>query len=125
MLAPVVPTDILCIGVNYRQHAAETGIDVPKNPMLFIKASNSLNNPVDPIRVPRLSNQIDYEGELAIVISKDAKDVSREEAINYVLGYTIANDVTARDWQRDKSLGGGQFRAGRVSTRFVRWGLGS
>jgi 2-keto-4-pentenoate hydratase/2-oxohepta-3-ene-1,7-dioic acid hydratase in catechol pathway len=122
LLAPVVPTDILCIGLNYRQHAAESQMEVPKHPMLFIKASNSLNNPLDPIRIPRLSNQIDYEGELAVVIAKDAKDVSRDEALKYVLGYTIANDVTARDWQRDKSLGGGQFARGKSFDTFCPLG---
>src|SRR5947209_9862403 len=64
LLAPLVPTDILCIGLNYREHAAESKSEVPKNPMLFIKSGNSLNNPFDPIPVPRRSDQIDYEGEL-------------------------------------------------------------
>ena len=69
LLAPLVPTDILCIGLNYRQHAAEGGSQPPKVPMLFIKASNTLNNPGDPIMVPRRSSEIDYEAELVIVIA--------------------------------------------------------
>src|SRR5215213_4894804 len=102
LLAPLVPTDILCIGLNYREHAKESNSQVPENPMLFIKSSNTLSNPLDPIPLPKLSTMIDYEGELAIVIGKTAKHVSREGALEYVLGYTCANDVSARDWQREK-----------------------
>src|SRR5438874_7425638 len=112
LLAPLVPTDILCIGLNYRDHAAESNSPIPKIPMLFIKASGTLNNPGDPIPVPRLSSMIDFEAELVVVIGKAAKSVSRERALEYVLGYTCGNDVSARDWQRDKSLGGGQFARG-------------
>lgn len=113
LLAPLIPTDILCIGLNYRQHAAESNSPIPKNPMLFIKASNTLSNPGDGIPIPRRSTQIDYEAELAVVIGKTARHVSRERALDYVLGYTCANDVSARDWQRDKDLGGGQFARGK------------
>jgi 2-keto-4-pentenoate hydratase/2-oxohepta-3-ene-1,7-dioic acid hydratase in catechol pathway len=122
LLAPLVPTDILGIGLNYRQHAAESKNEVPARPLLFIKASNTLNNPFDPIPIPRLSSQIDYEGELAVVIGKTAKHVSRERALDYVLGYTAANDVTSRDWQRDKSLGGGQFARGKSFDGFCPLG---
>jgi 2-keto-4-pentenoate hydratase/2-oxohepta-3-ene-1,7-dioic acid hydratase in catechol pathway len=73
LLSPLVPTDILCIGLNYREHAKESGSSIPENPMLFIKSSNSLNNPFDPIPVPRRSIQVDYEPELALVIDKPAK----------------------------------------------------
>jgi 2-keto-4-pentenoate hydratase/2-oxohepta-3-ene-1,7-dioic acid hydratase in catechol pathway len=90
--------------------------------MLFIKASNSLNNPFDPIPIPRLSSMIDYEGELAIVIGKAAKHVKRENALEHVLGYTIGNDVSARDWQRDKDLGGGQFARGKSFDGFCPLG---
>src|SRR6478736_1357414 len=76
LLAPLVPTDILCIGLNYRDHAAESGSSIPVNPMLFIKASNTLNNPFDPILIPRRSSMIDYEGELAVIIGRAAKYVS-------------------------------------------------
>lgn len=109
LLPPLMPRDILCIGLNYREHASEGGFDVPNQPMLFIKASNSLHAPGRPIPMPPRSNQVDYEGELAVVIGKTATRVSKGDALQYVLGYTIANDVTAREWQRDKSLGGGQF----------------
>lgn len=113
ILAPIVPTDILCIGLNYREHAKETGSAIPVNPMLFIKASGTLNNPSDPIVAPSISTEIDYEAELAVVIAKDAKNVAKADALNYVLGYTCANDVSVRDWQKDKSLGGGQFARGK------------
>jgi 2-keto-4-pentenoate hydratase/2-oxohepta-3-ene-1,7-dioic acid hydratase in catechol pathway len=122
LLAPLVPTDILCIGLNYREHAVESGSAIPKNPMLFIKSSNALSNPFDPILIPRRSDQIDYEGELAIVIGKTAKYVSRETATSYILGYTCANDVSARDWQRDKDLGGGQFARGKSFDGFCPLG---
>src|SRR5437588_5028279 len=102
LLAPLVPTDILCIGLNYREHAAESGSGIPQNPVLFIKASNTLNNPFDPIPIPRRSSEIDYECELAVVIGKAAKHVPRERAMEHVFGYAAANDVSSRDWQRDK-----------------------
>ncbi len=122
LLAPLIPTDILCIGLNYRQHAEESKSEIPKHPLLFIKASNTLNNPGDAIPIPKLSHQIDYEGELALIIAKTAKHVSRDEALNYVLGYTVANDVSARDWQRDKNLGGGQFARGKSFDGFCPLG---
>jgi 2-keto-4-pentenoate hydratase/2-oxohepta-3-ene-1,7-dioic acid hydratase in catechol pathway len=122
LLAPLVPTDILCIGLNYREHAAESGSTVPANPMLFIKSSNTLNNPFDPILIPRRSDQIDYEAELAVIIGKTAKYVSRDDALDYVFGYTCANDVSSRDWQRDKSLGGGQFARGKSFDGFCPLG---
>ncbi|HVT89265.1 MAG TPA: fumarylacetoacetate hydrolase family protein [Tepidisphaeraceae bacterium] len=122
LLAPIVPTDILCIGLNYKMHAAESGSPIPKVPMLFIKASTTLNNPGDPIPLPKLSQEIDYEAELAIVIGKTAKYVKKENALDYVFGYTCANDVSARDWQRNKDLGGGQFARGKSFDGFCPLG---
>lgn len=113
LLPPIAPVDILCIGVNYRQHAVESGIAIPKHPMVFMKAGNTLNHHGGLIPIPRLSKEIDYEGELAIVIGRTAKNVSREKALDYIFGYTIANDVSARDWQRRLELGGGQFTRGK------------
>lgn len=102
LLAPVVPPTILCIGLNYRQHAEETGAKIPEHPVLFIKAANALNNPDDPIVIPHIApGQVDYECELAVVIGKTAKNVPRSEALDYVLGYTCANDVSARRWQKE------------------------
>lgn len=101
LLAPIVPTNLLCVGLNYRQHAIETNLAMPEHPVLFMKAVNAAHNPGDPIVLPRKlhAEQVDYECELALVIGKNCKNVSRENALDYVLGYTCANDVSARDWQ--------------------------
>jgi 2-keto-4-pentenoate hydratase/2-oxohepta-3-ene-1,7-dioic acid hydratase in catechol pathway len=100
LLPPVSPPNILGIGMNYKTHAAETGINPPEIPVMFIKAAGSLIGPEDPILLPRVgAHQVDCEAELAIVIGKTAKNVPKEEAMSYILGYTCANDVSARDWQ--------------------------
>jgi 2-keto-4-pentenoate hydratase/2-oxohepta-3-ene-1,7-dioic acid hydratase in catechol pathway len=122
LLAPIVPADILCIGLNYREHAAESGAAIPENPVLFIKAGNTLNHPGEAIAVPKRTKEVDYECELAVVMGRTAKDVSRESALDYVLGYTCANDVSARDWQREKSLGGGQWARGKSFDGFCPLG---
>jgi 2-keto-4-pentenoate hydratase/2-oxohepta-3-ene-1,7-dioic acid hydratase in catechol pathway len=122
LLSPLIPTDILCIGANYRQHVQETKGEIPVRPQLFIKAGNTLNNPFDPIPVPRLSSQIDYECELAVVIGKTAKHVTRARALDYVFGYMAANDVSSRDWQKDPALGGGQFARGKSFDGFCPLG---
>ena len=122
LLSPVAPTDILCVGLNYREHAIESGSPIPKHPVLFIKAGNTLNNPWDPIVLPRRSQQVDYECELAVVIGRTAKDVPRGRALEHVLGYTCANDVSARDWQRDRELGGGQWARGKSFDGFCPLG---
>ncbi|HTQ10419.1 MAG TPA: fumarylacetoacetate hydrolase family protein [Fimbriimonadaceae bacterium] len=103
LLAPVDPPAILAIGVNYRKHAAETGAKLPLFPVVFQKGLHSLTGPEDPIVLPRhlRSDKVDYECELAFVFKKTAKNVSRAEAMDYVLGFTAANDVSARDWQRE------------------------
>lgn len=120
LLAPIVPTDILCIGLNYLQHAKESGSTPPQVPMLFIKARSSLANPFDPIAIPKLSREVDYEAELAVVIAKDAKNISRDDAMDHVLGYTCANDVSARWWQKHGS--GGQFCRGKSFDTFCPLG---
>lgn len=122
LLAPIVPTDILCIGLNYREHARESNSTIPDHPMLFIKAGNTLNNPLDPIHIPRNSSKIDFEAELAVVIGRDARHVPAERVGEYILGYTIANDVSARDWQHDPRLGGGQFARGKSFDGFCPLG---
>lgn len=122
LLAPIVPTDILCIGLNYRRHAEETGSVVPPTPLLFIKSSNTLQHPGEPIVLPKNSSMVDYEAELCVVIGKAARHVKESEALNYVFGYTCANDVSARDWQRDKALGGGQFARGKSFDTFCPLG---
>ncbi len=109
LLAPLEPTNILCIGLNYKKHAAESNLPPPAQPVLFVKNTASVQNPGDPIELPvkLASTKVDYECELAVVIGKRCKNVSRADALNYVLGYTCGNDVSARDWQRD--FGGGQW----------------
>lgn len=122
LLAPIVPASILCIGLNYRRHAEETGAKIPEYPVLFMKNIASLQNPEDPIELPRFlrSDEVDYEGELAVIIGKRCKNVSRDEALEYVLGYTCGNDVSARDWQRRK--GGGQYCRGKSFDTFCPLG---
>jgi 2-keto-4-pentenoate hydratase/2-oxohepta-3-ene-1,7-dioic acid hydratase in catechol pathway len=117
-LAPLVPADIFCIGLNYAQHAAEGNQPIPEHPVLFMKSRGTLANPGDPILLPRKlrSDKVDYECELAVVIARDCKNVRREEALDYVLGYTCANDVSARDWQRNG--GGGQWVRGKTFATF-------
>lgn len=122
LLAPVVPTDILCIGLNYRDHAAETGGKVPDNPMLFMKASNALADPDAQVVVPANSAKVDYEAELVVVIKRDCRKITREQAFNHILGYTCGIDVSARDWQKDKPLNGGQFTRGKSFDGFAPLG---
>jgi 2-keto-4-pentenoate hydratase/2-oxohepta-3-ene-1,7-dioic acid hydratase in catechol pathway len=101
LLAPVIPrSKIVCVGRNYRDHAAELGNDVPTAPMLFFKPNTSVIGPGDAISLPPQSERVDFEGELAAVIGRIAKNVPAERALEYVFGYTIANDVTARDLQK-------------------------
>jgi 2-keto-4-pentenoate hydratase/2-oxohepta-3-ene-1,7-dioic acid hydratase in catechol pathway len=101
LLAPVIPrSKVVAVGRNYRDHAAEFGNDVPEEPLLFLKPNTAVVGPGDAIVRPALSDDTQYEGELAVVIGRIAKNVSAEDALDYVFGYTIANDVTARDLQR-------------------------
>lgn len=101
LLAPVVPSKIVCIGRNYREHAAELGNEVPKEPLLFLKAPSAVIAPGDAIRIPVLSQRVDFEGELAVVIGKRATRIGASEDVRpYIRGYTIVNDVTARDLQK-------------------------
>ena len=112
LLAPIAPANILCVGRNYRAHAEEGGASVPQAPLLFIKATSCLCDPGAPIVIPCVAPaQVDYEAELAVVIRRPARHVRPEDALNYVLGYTCANDVSARDcqagdgqWARAKSF---------------------
>lgn len=102
ILAPVVPAQIICIGLNYRRHAEETGSTLPEYPVVFMKSLNALCHPEDPVLIPthRASQRVDYEVELAVVIGKSGKNIPESEALDYVAGYTVANDVSARDWQK-------------------------
>ncbi len=122
LLSPIVPPTIYCIGLNYRKHAEETGAAIPQYPVLFIKASAALHHPDQPILIPTHapSHKVDYECELAVVIGRRAKNVRAADALDYVLGYTCANDVSARDWQME--WGGGQFCRGKSFDTFCPLG---
>lgn len=101
LLAPVIPrSKIVCVGRNYAAHAAESGGEVPAEPLLFLKPNTAVIGPGDVIVRPPQSQNTHFEGELAVVIGRIAKNVSADEALDYVFGYTVANDVTARDLQR-------------------------
>jgi 2-keto-4-pentenoate hydratase/2-oxohepta-3-ene-1,7-dioic acid hydratase in catechol pathway len=101
LLTPVVPRKIVCIGRNYRDHAAEFGNDVPKEPLLFLKPPSAVVGPEEAIRIPRQSQRVDFEGELAVVIGRIASRIGDGEDVKpYIRGYTIVNDVTARDLQK-------------------------
>jgi 2-keto-4-pentenoate hydratase/2-oxohepta-3-ene-1,7-dioic acid hydratase in catechol pathway len=113
LLAPVKPPDAIAIGLNYRMHAAESGAGIPSTPVIFIKLTSAVIGPDDAIVLPAMApHEVDYEAELAIVIGRECRKVSEDEALGYVLGYTIGNDVSARDcqlrldvqWARGKSF---------------------
>ena len=105
LLSPISPKKALCIGLNYREHIGELEMERPDKPVVFIKPTSALLNPEEHIVRPAMSQRVDYEAELCVVIGKKAKNVKIEDAYSYVLGYTIANDVTARDLQEK----GGQW----------------
>lgn len=100
LLAPVTPTKVVCVGRNYRAHAAELGNDVPAEPLLFFKPPSSIVGPGETIHLPPASSHIDHEAELGVVIGKRCRNASLEDALDYVFGYTCVNDVTARDLQK-------------------------
>lgn len=99
-LAPVEPSKVICVGLNYKDHAKELDMELPEEPVLFLKPPTSVIGPDDEIIYPRGVHQLDYEAELAVVIKRRAKDLLKNEALNYILGYTCLNDVTARDLQK-------------------------
>lgn len=100
LLAPVLPSKVVGVGKNYFSHAAELGAPVPEEPRLFLKPSTAVNGPGDPIPLLPISHRVEFEGELAVVIGRLARHVRAEEAGRYILGHTIANDVTLRDLQK-------------------------
>jgi len=122
LLAPVDPIYLPCIGLNYKKHAAESNSAPPPHPVLFVKNPASVAHPGDPIELPRklASTSVDYECELAVVIGKRCKNVSKADALKYVLGYTCGNDVSARDWQRNG--GGNQWCRGKSFDTFCPLG---
>ena len=110
------PSKIVCVGLNYAQHAAESGMDIPQEPVLFFKASSAIVGPYDPIVIPKGSEKTDWEVELAIVIGKKASYVSEQEALDHVAGYVLHNDVSERAFQLERS---GQWVKGKSCDSFA------
>ena len=104
------PSKIVCVGLNYAKHAAESGMDIPEEPVLFFKSTTSIVGPFDPIVIPKGSEKTDWEVELALVIGKKASYVSEADALNHVAGYVLHNDVSERAFQLEKS---GQWVKGK------------
>ncbi|PIE61726.1 MAG: 5-carboxymethyl-2-hydroxymuconate isomerase [Desulfobacterales bacterium] len=108
LLSPVVPPAILCIGLNYRLHAKETGLALPKQPVVFMKSPNAIISYKDDIQIPIVCQQkpeVDYEAELGVIIGRAAKNVSEQDALHHVFGYVGANDISARRWQKHGGAG--------------------
>ena len=119
LLAPVIPrSKVVCVGKNYADHAKEMDSVVPEEPVIFLKANTAVIGPNDIIQWPRMSERVDFEGELAIVISRICKDVPKEKYQDVIFGYTIANDVTARDLQKKD----GQWNRGKGFDTFCPLG---
>ena len=113
------PSKIVCVGLNYAKHAAESGMDIPKEPVLFFKSTSSIVGPFDPIVIPKGSEKTDWEVELALVIGKKASYVSEADALNHVAGYVLHNDVSERAFQLEKS---GQWVKGKSCDTFAPLG---
>lgn len=121
LLPPVPrPEKIICIGLNYADHARETGKEAPAEPVVFNKLQTTLRAAGDPIVLPRLSSKVDYEAELVVVIGARGRHIPKEKALEYVAGYTCGNDVSARDWQTQKP--GGQWLLGKSFDSFAPLG---
>ncbi|CAL8105211.1 unnamed protein product [Orchesella dallaii] len=117
LLPPVSGMDkVVCVGMNYKDHCEEQNVPVPKEPIFFSKFSSSVVGPKDSIPYPDVTQELDYEVELAVVIGKKGKNIPRDKALDYVLGYTVAHDVSARDWQLKKN--GGQWLIGKTMDAF-------
>lgn len=118
--APVnKPGKIICIGLNYSKHAAESGAEIPKEPIIFFKAGSSLSGPFDPVIIPKNGNKTDWEVELAVIIGKRASYVDEDEAMDYVAGYAVHNDVSEREFQLER---GGQWVKGKSCDTFAPLG---
>lgn len=113
------PSKIICIGLNYAQHAAESGSEIPKEPIVFFKSSSALSGPNDDVVIPKNSRKTDWEVELAVVIEKRASHVSNEDALEYVAGYTLHNDYSEREFQLER---GGQWVKGKSCDTFAPLG---
>jgi len=118
LLAPIQdPGKIVGIGLNYRDHAIESGMAIPEEPIVFAKFASAIAGPGEPIRLPAISSEVDYEAELVVVIGRRAVKVRESRAMEHVAGYTIGNDVSARDWQLKKP--GGQWMLGKSFSSFA------
>ena len=118
ILAPISnPEKVICIGLNYADHAEESGMSIPTEPVVFSKFASSIVGPTDPIESPPSSTKLDYEAELVVVIGKSGRHISEADAFNYVAGYTVGHDVSARDYQLEKPAG--QWILGKTFDTFA------
>ena len=113
------PSKLICIGLNYRDHAAETGAAIPAEPIVFFKATTAITGPYDGVVIPKGSNKTDWEVELAVVIGKKAKHVAEEDALSHVAGYLLHNDYSEREWQLER---GGQWVKGKSADTYAPLG---
>lgn len=121
LLSPVIkPDKVICIGMNYADHCHEQNIPPPKEPVVFSKFSSAIVGPYDNLRYPEVTEELDWEVELAVVVGKRGKDVKKEDAMKHVFGYTTAHDVSARDWQLKRN--GGQWLIGKTMDDFCPLG---
>jgi 2-keto-4-pentenoate hydratase/2-oxohepta-3-ene-1,7-dioic acid hydratase in catechol pathway len=121
LLAPVPqPQKVICIGLNYADHAKESGSPIPDEPVVFNKFPTAIRAQGDPIELPEVSDQVDYEAELVVIIGTGGRDIAEEDALSHVAGYTCGHDVSARDWQKGKP--GGQWLLGKTFDSFAPMG---
>jgi 2-keto-4-pentenoate hydratase/2-oxohepta-3-ene-1,7-dioic acid hydratase in catechol pathway len=123
LLAPVSPPNIFCIGANYAEHVKESGHPMPEKPVIFMKPTTAIAHPGEPVLIPKACRdapQVDFECELVVVIGRTCRDATEADALSYVLGYTAANDISARIWQRQG--GGGQWIRGKSFDTFCPLG---
>jgi 2-keto-4-pentenoate hydratase/2-oxohepta-3-ene-1,7-dioic acid hydratase in catechol pathway len=121
LLAPVPdPRKVVCVGLNYKDHAEESGMAIPKEPVLFSKFPTAVVGPGEPIVLPKVSSKVDYEAELVIVIGKKGRHLDKAQALECIAGYTVGHDVSARDWQLEKD--GKQWMAGKTFDTFAPCG---
>ena len=121
LLAPIAnPSKVICIGLNYRDHALETNSPIPSEPVVFNKFPQAVVGPDDAVVLPAVAHEVDYEAELVVIIGKQGRRIRKEDAFKYVAGYTVGNDVSARDWQKGRP--GGQWLLGKSPDTFAPTG---
>lgn len=114
------PDKVFCIGLNYRDHAIETNSPIPSEPVVFSKFSQAVIGPEQPVILPKVAHEVDYEAELVVIIGKRGKNIPKDSAFSHVAGYTVGNDVSARDWQKGRP--GGQWLLGKTPDTFAPTG---